>query len=142
MLFYEALPMFFGPFVAITFIDLGIMSFIILAVVMMLFASVLRDQVYAHDRLERRVLELSSLQEVGKSLSASLDISEISEAIYEQVTRLMNASNFYICIYDQANDELSFPVVYEMDEKLNWPSRKVLEDSLTNYVPPDKKSPC
>jgi hypothetical protein len=123
MLIYEFVPLLFSPLVAVTLTELGVVSFIGLATVLMVFAGILRDQADSHSNLERRIQEISSLQAVGQALSASLDITEITMAIYHEVSKLMPASNFHLAIYNPDAEEVSFPTAYEHGQRVYWRPR-------------------
>jgi PAS domain S-box-containing protein len=101
-------------------------------------ANLLRDQAKNHEDLERRIQELSGLQAVGQSLTSSLDIHLISEAIYREVSKLMPASNFYLALWNPETDEVSFPAVYENYLRVESQSR-TSKRGLTEYVIQNKK---
>ncbi len=61
-------------------------------------ARLLRDQ-------ERRITELGILQEVGRAISGVLDLDVLFERIYEQTSRLMDTTNFYIALYEEEVEE-------------------------------------
>ena len=86
----------------------------------------LRDQ-------ERRIAELASMEEVGRAISGTLDLSEVLARVYEQVSRLMNSTNFYIALYDPVQDEVSFPLAFERGERQAWRARKGSQ-GLTEHV--------
>lgn len=133
MLLYELLPLVFAPLGAQVLTGLGLIAFIVFALLMILFASILRDQAKTHDNLQHRIQELSSLQAVGQTLSASLDIKVIAQTIYENVAYLMPVTNFYIALHNPDNDEVYFPLVYEQNELREWAPRATGK-GLTEYL--------
>lgn len=133
MLLYEIIPMVFAPLAAHILLELGVISFIVFSLSLMISAGIMRDQAKARNSLERRVQELASLQAVGQSLSTSLDIEDILEGIYREVSKLMAADNFYVALYNPETNEVSFPLVYEHNQKANWPTREAGK-GLTEYV--------
>ena len=66
-----------------------LVSFAEQAAVAMETARLLRDQ-------KRRIAELSSLEEVGRVISSTLDLEQLQECIYEQTSRLMDTTSFFI----------------------------------------------
>jgi len=138
MLFYEAVPIAFAPLLALVHTKLGLPSFIMLALSLILVANLLRDQARTHTDLQRRIKELSSLQALGQSLSTSLDVNFIAESIYREILKLMPADNFYLALWNSETDEVSFPVVYENNQRINVQSRP-FKQGLTEYLIQTKK---
>ena len=130
---YEAFPIFFAPLSTQVFLHQGYFQFILFASSLIIISYLLRDQAKSHEHLQRRVKELDSLQAVGQALSASLDTKMITEAIYTEVAKLMPTSNFYVALYDQKTSEVSFPIVFEHNQRGYWPSR-TMANGLTEYV--------
>jgi diguanylate cyclase (GGDEF)-like protein len=58
--------------------------------------------------LKRMVDELAALNEIGKALTSSLDISEVMELILEKVNALLRPSNWSLLLQDPVTDELFF----------------------------------
>src|SRR5438105_2123323 len=58
--------------------------------------------------LKRMVDELAALNEIGKALTSSLDISEVMELILEKVSRLLKPSNWSLLLVDPVTNELYF----------------------------------
>jgi signal transduction histidine kinase len=106
---YEVMPVIFAPAVALIYLRLGSSIFIFLAAAMVIISLAMHNLDQMRQRLERRVQELDSLQAVGQALSVSLSLDKVLQAVYEQVASLMPASIFYVALYDQEKDEISFP---------------------------------
>ena len=62
------------------------------------------------DEAQARAVQLEVLYELGRSLSAHLRIEQVFEEIYKGVSQLVDASNFYIGLYDRERDEVTFPL--------------------------------
>jgi signal transduction histidine kinase len=133
MLVYEVIPLIFVPLAAQIFMFQGFGQFGLFAICLMMIAIVLRDQAASHQRLRRRIQELDSLQAVGQALSASLDLETITEAIYAEVAKLMPASNFYVALYNPETKEVSFPIAYEHNQRVDWEPRS-MANGLTEHV--------
>ncbi|HEV2112643.1 MAG TPA: PAS domain S-box protein, partial [Terriglobales bacterium] len=88
----------------------------------------------AVDITERKRAELlqSALYRIAEKTSAAGDLSEFYAYIHQVVGELMHAENFYIALYDQPTNTLSFP--YFVDEQDIRPVRKVLGRGLTENV--------
>jgi len=70
-----------------------------------------------HEEQQRRLIELTSLYEIGRAITAVLDPLELVEAVYQQVNRFMDASNFYIALWDRNTDAIHMPVIIEGDRR-------------------------
>jgi len=88
----------------------------------------------AVDITERKRSELlqSALYRIAERTSAAGDLNEFYAYIHQVVSELMYAKNFYISIYDDTTDTLTFP--YFQDEVDKAPERKQLGKGLTEYV--------
>ena len=54
--------------------------------------------------------EQAVLYELGQALTARLNVEQVLEEVYQQTSRLVDTTNFYIGLYDPAKDEVSFPL--------------------------------
>ncbi len=133
IIFYEGLPLTLAPLMALIYTRLGVAMFILFALSMVVASLITRSLAQTSERLQRRVQELRGLQAVGRALSANLDIEAVVSAIYEQVSRLMPARNFYVSLYDPQVDEVSFPLAVEEGARVQWRSRRT-GSGLTEYV--------
>ena len=82
---------------------------------------------------QARAAELTVLNELGQTLTAILDVDQVIEEIYQGVSRLFDATNFYLALYDTTTDIVSFPLVVEDGERRQWKGRH-LGRGLTEYV--------
>lgn len=132
-LLYEAIPLPFAPLVARIYTDLGWDYFLFLMLAIVFLTFIVRHVNEIGLSLNRRVMELTSLKHVGQTLSAGLEIESILAAIHTQVARLMPAQTFYIALYDEARQEVSFPFVVEADERKDVAARRDGQ-GLVEYV--------
>lgn len=124
LLLYEGVPLVFAPLLALIHNDLGLVAFLLFAVILVAFSLIVRNLALTRQRLERRIKELGSLQAVGQALSDSLDLAAILGAIHRQVGELMPAHNFYVALYNPETDEISFPLAVEEDRPIRWRARR------------------
>ncbi len=82
---------------------------------------------------QRHITELAILEEVGRAISGTLELEEVLERIYQQISRLMETVNCYIALYDPGEDEVSFPLAYEHGQRQRWRPRRGGQ-GLTEYV--------
>lgn len=129
----EGSALILAPLMALIYTRLGIAHFILFALGVTAVSLITRSLAQTSRRLERRVQESSSVQAVGRALSASLDIEAVVSAIYDQVVRLMPAHSFYVALYASDVEEVSFPLAVEEGTLVRWRSRRA-GSGLTEYV--------
>ena len=61
--------------------------------------------------IHQRNEELSTINEIGRALTSSLDIKEILSIIMQQVKVLLNPGNWSLLLVDEETDELYFEIV-------------------------------
>lgn len=88
---------------------------------------------------ELRAEELGVLNEMGRALASSLDVHEVTEALYAYVSRLMNTYSFFVSLYDDEKKEIDLPVVYTSGTRI-YPPRRKLGEALSDYVIRNKVS--
>ena len=88
----------------------------------------------AEDITERRWAEQlqSALYRISEQAAAAEDLPQFFASLHGIVGELMPANNFYISLYDDITDTLSFP--YFVDEEDTTPTRKKRGKGLTEYV--------
>ncbi len=74
------------------------------------------------DEVRTRAEELAVLNELGRDLTARLDVREVLEEAYRQASRLVDTTNFFIDLYDSAKDELTLVLEVEGGE-VGWPDK-------------------
>lgn len=83
--------------------------------------------------LRRAIAELEVLNEIGRAISAQLHLNDLLETIYQQTSRLIDTSNFYVALYESASDQIVFPIVIENGQRVNWPPRH-WSNGLTEWL--------
>ncbi len=79
------------------------------------------DRVYLISDLERRVTELNALRWINQAIHFTVGLDDLLELIYTQTGRVLDTTNFYIALYDEAKGTLSFAFYVENDER-HYPS--------------------
>jgi PAS domain S-box-containing protein len=62
------------------------------------------------ERARRHAEETAALNELSRTLSARLDVSQVLEQVCQGVLQLMNVASFYIGLYDAERNEVTFPI--------------------------------
>ncbi len=69
---------------------------------------------------QRRIEQLSSLGEIGRSISAALDEAGVLDALYEQINRVIEARSMHVVAYDAERDVVTFLRVYENGAQIDF----------------------
>ncbi len=86
-----------------------------------------------YEQTQRRTENLAVLNEMGRALAASLDVTSVVEMAYQYSALLMDTSNFFIALYDSQKEELEFPIIYNNSMRANLHPRK-LAHGMTDFV--------
>ncbi len=86
------------------------------------------------DLSERRQLEKlrDSIYRISETVFSVQNLPELYRKIYEIISSLIPAKNFYIALYDEKNEAISFP--YFIDEKDPAPQSRKAGRGMTEYV--------
>lgn len=76
-------------------------------------AAVATQNLYTLHLTEQQTRELASVNKVLREVSRQLDMEHVLETVYQEVRRIVPAEAFYVALYDQAAEMLSFPLVYD-----------------------------
>jgi PAS domain S-box-containing protein len=83
---------------------------------------------------QARAEELTVLNEMGRELSTKLDTTSIAEVIYRYTSRLMDTSNFFVALYDEQNEEKSYPLAFEERQRIQLSPSKLGDGGFTDYI--------
>ena len=91
-------------------------------------------QATIHDITERKRFEKiqNALYKISESVNTTEDMQTLYSDIPEVIKELMAADNFYIALYDEKQDVLTFP--YFVDEFDHAPTPRKPANGLTEYV--------
>jgi len=88
---------------------------------------------YLIQQTSRRSEELHILNEIGRTLSSTLDSDALFEKIFSEMRRLFDVSNFWIAFCDSARDEIRFEL--EVRDGVRLPKRsRPTGNHLTEYM--------
>ena len=89
---------------------------------------------------QSRAEELSVLNEMGRELSAQLEVSAIAEVVYRYTSRLMDTRNFFLALYDEKNEEKSYPLVLEEGQRVQLSPGKLGNRGFSDYIIRNKQA--
>ncbi|HUF39994.1 MAG TPA: GAF domain-containing protein [Anaerolineales bacterium] len=78
-------------------------------------------------------VEMDTLNEMGRALTAHLDRRAIAEQIHIYTDHLMRFDSFLLAFYDEAGEQMEFPLVVEDGQPLSIPTQPV-GNGLVAYV--------
>jgi signal transduction histidine kinase len=81
-------------------------------------ASVAIENSRLFDERERRISELATLTIIGRIISSVIELDELMDKIYQQVSLVMDTANFYIALYDEEKNEVSFEIEVKRGKRL------------------------
>lgn len=84
--------------------------------------------------LERRVQDLSMLDNTSRALRSTVNLESLLAIIHQQVTRLLGVDSFYVALYDTAQGRLWYPLAVKNGQRQEWPPRGLMPDRLTDRV--------
>jgi PAS domain S-box-containing protein len=82
--------------------------------------------------LKKAEIIKEALFKISSAVTSHIKISKLFEFIHQTISELMRAENFYIAMYHQETDRVSFP--YWVDEVDPQPEEQKAERGLTEYV--------
>ena len=98
---------------------------------------------FARDITERQLLlneisqnaqTLITLNEMSRSLTAALDIESVVRGTFEYASQFMDTTNFYIALYDQETNQVSFPLCYLDNKLVEVPTETLGSEGLTDFI--------
>jgi len=89
---------------------------------------------------QTRAEELSVLNEMGRELATKLEVVAIAEVVYKYTSRLMDTKNFFIVLYDEKNEEKSYPLAFEGGRQVQLNPKKLGNAGFSDYVIRNKKT--
>ncbi len=85
-------------------------------------------------QVQTRVEELAVLNEMGRVLTMIPTVDDVLEHAYRLASRLIDTTNFYVALYDEEHNEVSFPLYVEGKQLHLHVSKRQLSNGLTEYV--------
>ena len=133
LIWIELLPL---PFVIISTLiypQIESAALAILAGVPAIISVLLNNSTLVQGDLQRRIQDLSMLNQVSHVLRYSLNMDDLLETIQEEVFNLMGIENFYVALYEPEDETLWYPIAVKHGKKRRW-EKRMLTDRLTDRV--------
>jgi diguanylate cyclase (GGDEF)-like protein len=82
-----------------------------------------------------RAQQMAALYEIGLSITAQLDLTQVLFSLYDHVKKLLSPEVFYIATYDEATHICEFPLFFDQSSLSLMPARDVYQaPGLTGAV--------
>ena len=89
-------------------------------------------RLYEEARL--RADELAALNELSRALTTRLNMNQVLEEIHHGVARLLDATNFYVALYDAERNEVTFPIDTSQSDLDREIEVMPADQGLTGYI--------
>jgi DNA-binding LacI/PurR family transcriptional regulator/GAF domain-containing protein len=96
-------------------------------------AAVATQNARLFEQAQIRTKELAVLNELGQILAARLSLDEVLEEVYRGASDLLDATNFYVALYDPVKNEVSFPYDASEEEEDRFLTLSA-DQGLTGYI--------
>ncbi len=97
-------------------------------------AAVAIENAALYQEQERRVNQLSALNQIGQAAAALLRQDQIVELVYQQTSRVLNTRNFYVALLDEDSGDLIIATEANAEGDEREAARLVRGAGLTWYV--------
>lgn len=72
-------------------------------------------------QVQERTEQLTMLAEIGRAVTTLQDLNSVLDVILEQVQRTIPLDVFFVCLYNEATNEVTFPIFYENGRRWQEP---------------------
>ncbi len=91
-----------------------------------------RELLRQKNEIEKSYLNFKLLSEIGQQITSSLSIEKVIETAYENINKLMDASSFWIGIYNASAQRLDYPLGKEKGKTIGYAYYDLSDDK---YLP-------
>lgn len=89
---------------------------------LVLIVTNIQTQKEAALQASQRAEQLATIVEISHAVSTLQDLDSVLETIYRQSQRIASVDVFYICLFDEKTNQVSFPITYDAGLRYNEPS--------------------
>ncbi len=94
----------------------------------------LSEEVAWRHQLFLRNSELSVLNDIGASLSGTLEFDSLAQRIWEQTGRIMDNGNFFVALHDRERSTVRFPIWVEDGVRTPGGTTRPFGNGVAEYV--------
>ncbi|GAB4577707.1 MAG: hypothetical protein Fur0022_04380 [Anaerolineales bacterium] len=132
-LIVETLPLPFVIIAALAYPVINLGSLATLGAIPSILAILMYGMSSARASLERRVQDLSTINNISHTLRSTLELEPVLETIHVQVTQLLGVESFYVAMYDEEAQQVWYPISVKNNERQLWRPRP-MANRLTDRV--------
>lgn len=77
-----------------------------------------RELVRQTEEARRMAGEMASLYQIGLATTSTLDLAEVLDVIYREISQLMDAPGFFIALYNHETNEISFEILIDNGKRI------------------------
>lgn len=96
-------------------------------------AAVAFQNVALFEERERRIAELATLNEMGRTINSALNLEALLSTVEQQVSRVFDTTNFFVATYEQGDDQWVVAINREHG-RLQAPRRYAIRSGLAGYI--------
>lgn len=133
MLVLELVPIPFSVFGALLNSQLGFWAYVTMVSLVAVVSVVMHTLGRARIQAEKRLREITLINNVSQAMRSSLDLDSLLEIIYQQVASLLGVQNFYVALHDLETGMINFPIAVKEGQRAAWAPRP-FANRLTDYV--------
>lgn len=82
---------------------------------------------------DRRIGALAMLNRISSALGSTLEMDQLIELLYDQLCHSLHLQDFYIALYEEEQDRITFPLAVEHGKRQTWLPRE-RGNGLTEYI--------
>ncbi|MFN7210834.1 MAG: GAF domain-containing protein, partial [Aggregatilineales bacterium] len=127
---FQGLAHLLALIVAVVYVSNDPLVSFISAVLPVIAAVLSRNIERDYSAVLRRVDALATLNAIGQTLSRDLTVDDLVENLYAQVSRLMDASIFYVALYDAPTEQVSFSLCVREGARIDCPPASLRDVTL------------
>ncbi len=90
------------------------------------------ENAHLHETQRRQLTELAALYEIGRAITAVLDQRELAQVVHQQISRFIDATIFYIALWNPERGTIRLPVVIEREQ--HFYDQEIGERGLVGWV--------
>jgi GAF domain-containing protein len=84
------------------------------------------------DETQKRAEQLSALNQVAEAIASQLNINELIETIYTQISKTIPTDAFQVGLYDAATNTIQYPLIVDKEERATL-ARRPLNPATKSY---------
>jgi PAS domain S-box-containing protein len=88
----------------------------------------------AEEKIRQSANQLAMLNKIGSAVAALADLDSVLKSIHRQVEQVMPLDVFFVALYNQETNMISFPLVYDNGKRWDEPEAKLIPGTNTSFV--------